>query len=146
MIEHDVHALVAAARKRVAAEYPATTAANKREFASYKVALNRLADALEAEYRAHDQTHGKLAGAYAVIERILQTQVSPQIQDIIATAPVDVLHERYVTLLESVITDEARDHWEWAQSKREKSADAGCVCALCGVMTRIDHIQNRKTQ
>lgn len=37
----------------------------------------------------------------------------------------------------SVVTDQARKHWEWAEARRQRFNDAGCTCDLCGVMANI---------
>ena len=38
---------------------------------------------------------------------------------------------------ERIVTPEARKHWDWAERRRDRFGDIGCVCALCGVMSRI---------
>ena len=60
-----------------------------------------------------------------------------QVDDILNAAPSVALDRVKAEARESVVTPEAREHWEWAQKRRQAHGDRGCVCALCGVMERV---------
>ena len=58
-------------------------------------------------------------------------------RDTLSTAPSVALDHVKAEARESVVTPEAREHWEWAQKSRQANGYQGCVCALCGVMERV---------
>lgn len=49
-----------------------------------------------------------------------------------------VTAEQRREILQSVVTPKARAHWEEREQDRRAHGDAGCQCALCGVMANIE--------
>ena len=103
--------------------------------------VGRLASALEKVTAERDA----LAAVVEQAKRDVRSTTDPaanirrlwKARDTLSTAPSVALDRVKAEARESVVTPEAREHWEWAQKGRQAHGDRGCVCALCGVMERV---------